>query len=136
MSFLEVCGVGIAFRRTEMRSSVFTAATIASLATVPVVTSTSAEAYCRGCWIGAGVAGAVIAGAAIASVCGVAQRSLSGAIKWFERSIGSDLFLRRPMLPTAGALAIKPHCERLARTADLVRQEAERLLMIDAKVLM
>lgn len=50
-----------------MRSSVFTAATIASLATVPVVTSTSAEAYCRGCWIGAGVAGAVIAGAAIAS---------------------------------------------------------------------
>ena len=50
-----------------MRRLIFTAAAIASLAAVPVVTSTSAEAYCRGCWIGAGVAGAVIAGAAIAS---------------------------------------------------------------------
>ena len=50
-----------------MRRIIVTAAAVASLAAVPVATSTSAEAYCRGCWIGAGVAGAVIAGAAIAN---------------------------------------------------------------------
>ena len=63
-----------------------------------------------------------------ARLCGVAQPSLSGAIRRFERSIGGDLFVRKPMRPTALALAIKPHCECLARTADLVRQEANRFL--------
>jgi hypothetical protein len=39
----------------------------ASLTVATIAAPTSAEARCRGCWIGAGVAGAVIAGAAIAN---------------------------------------------------------------------
>ncbi len=50
-----------------MRKVLAASMVLAGLAALPVTTSTSAEAYCRGCWIGAGVAGAVIAGAAIAS---------------------------------------------------------------------
>lgn len=49
-----------------MRRAIIAAA-MAGLAAVPVAASSSAEAYCRGCWVGAGVAGAVIAGAAIAN---------------------------------------------------------------------
>ncbi len=39
----------------------------ASLTVATFAAPTNAQAYCRGCWIGAGVAGAVIAGAAIAN---------------------------------------------------------------------
>ncbi len=38
-----------------------------SLTVATFAAPTNAQAYCRGCWIGAGVAGAVIAGAAIAN---------------------------------------------------------------------
>jgi len=38
-----------------------------SLTVATVAAPSNAQAYCRGCWIGAGVAGAVIAGAAVAN---------------------------------------------------------------------
>jgi hypothetical protein len=50
-----------------MRKLLLILVAAASLTVATLAAPTKAEAYCRGCWIGAGVAGAVIAGAAIAN---------------------------------------------------------------------
>ena len=50
-----------------MRKMLLMLVAAASLTVATVAAPSNAQAYCRGCWIGAGVAGAVIAGAAIAN---------------------------------------------------------------------
>jgi DNA-binding transcriptional LysR family regulator len=63
--------------------------------------------------------------------CGVSQPSLSGAIKRFERELGSPLFRRAEWpqsesLPTDFALAIKPHLESALKHVKEVEQIARR----------
>ena len=61
--------------------------------------------------------------------CGVAQPSLTNAIKRLEESVGGLLFLRRPNAqPTALALAIKPHLEQMILSAQQARQKANHML--------
>ncbi len=50
-----------------MRKMVLMLVAAVSLTAATVAAPSNAQAYCRGCWVGAGVAGAVIAGAAIAN---------------------------------------------------------------------
>ena len=50
-----------------MRKLILAFVAVPSIAVATVTTPTSAEARCRGCWVGAGVAAGVIAGAAIAN---------------------------------------------------------------------
>lgn len=50
-----------------MRKMLLMLVAAVSLTVATVAAPSNAQAYCRGCWIGAGVAGAVIAGAAIAN---------------------------------------------------------------------
>lgn len=50
-----------------MRKMLLMLVAAVSLTVATVAVPSNAQAYCRGCWIGAGVAGAVIAGAAIAN---------------------------------------------------------------------
>lgn len=50
-----------------MRKSLLAIAAGASLAAATFVTPTPAEAGCRGCWVGAGIAAGVLTGAAIAN---------------------------------------------------------------------
>ncbi len=50
-----------------MRKILLTFVAVASLAAATVASPTDAEARCRGCWVGGGIAAGVIAGAAIAN---------------------------------------------------------------------
>lgn len=50
-----------------MRKSLLMLVAAVSVTGATVAAPSNAQAYCRGCWIGAGVAGAVIAGAAVAN---------------------------------------------------------------------
>ncbi|HWV52656.1 hypothetical protein [Pseudorhodoplanes sp.] len=50
-----------------MRKILLTLVAVASIAAATVVAPKNAEARCYGCWVGAGVAASVIAGAAIAN---------------------------------------------------------------------
>ncbi|MET0867545.1 MAG: hypothetical protein ABWY35_05545, partial [Pseudorhodoplanes sp.] len=50
-----------------MRKMLLMLVAATSLTAASVAAPTDAQAYCRGCWVGAGIAGAVIAGAAIAN---------------------------------------------------------------------
>ena len=50
-----------------MRKSLLMLVAAVSVTVATVAAPSNAQAYCRGCWIGAGVAGAVIAGAAVAN---------------------------------------------------------------------
>lgn len=64
--------------------------------------------------------------------CGVAQPSLSDAIKRLEHLVGGSLFVRaRPpqfeTLPTPLALAIKPHLEQALESLERATQVAASL---------
>ena len=50
-----------------MRKIMLSLVAAGSIAAATVVAPTDAEARCRGCWVGAGVAAAVITGAAVAN---------------------------------------------------------------------
>ena len=64
-----------------------------------------------------------------AKKCGVAQPSLTNAIKRLEESVGGLLFVRRPNAhPTALALAIKPYLEQIICSAQQARQKADDML--------
>ena len=61
--------------------------------------------------------------------CGIAQPSLTNAIKRLERQIGGTLFLRRPKTePTQLALALKPHVEQMLAAAHLAQKAARHVL--------
>jgi LysR family hydrogen peroxide-inducible transcriptional activator len=60
--------------------------------------------------------------------CGVAQPSLTKAIKRLEESVGGILFQRRPHAqPTMLALAIKPDLEQMMLSAQLALQKAKHI---------
>ena len=61
--------------------------------------------------------------------CGIAQPSLTNAIKRLERQIGGTLFFRKPSTqPTPLALALKPHFEQVISAVQLAQGTARRLL--------
>lgn len=61
--------------------------------------------------------------------CGIAQPSLTNAIKRLEKQLGGALFLRRPCVePTPLAVALKPYFEQILLSAHLARHEANRIL--------
>ncbi len=60
--------------------------------------------------------------------CGVAQPTVTNAIKRFESTIGGALFVRRPSIqPTPLALAIKPQLEQIMTLAKQAYEKAERV---------
>ena len=60
--------------------------------------------------------------------CGIAQPSLTKAIKRLEKDIGGPLLLRRPKVqPTPLGLALKPHFQRVLTGILIVQQEAARV---------
>ena len=61
--------------------------------------------------------------------CGIAQPSLTNAIKRLERQIGGTLFVRKPKTqPTPLALALKPHFEQVLSAVQLAQQAAGLVL--------
>jgi DNA-binding transcriptional LysR family regulator len=67
--------------------------------------------------------------------CGVAQPSLSNAIKRLEEHVGGLLFERRPHVhPSPLADALKPYFEQILVSVQLAQQEARRLTAAVAPV--
>jgi DNA-binding transcriptional LysR family regulator len=61
--------------------------------------------------------------------CKISQPSLTNAIQRLERQVGGALFLRRPSVqPTPLAVALKPRFEQIAKSAELLHQDAKRLI--------
>jgi LysR family hydrogen peroxide-inducible transcriptional activator len=61
--------------------------------------------------------------------CGIAQPSLTKAIRRLEKHLGGALFVRRPRVqPTPLALALKPHFDQIALSVEIAEQEAKRML--------
>jgi DNA-binding transcriptional LysR family regulator len=61
--------------------------------------------------------------------CSISQPSLTNAIHRLERQIGGALFLRRPSVqPTPLAVALKPRFKQIAKSTELLHQDAKRLI--------
>ena len=61
--------------------------------------------------------------------CGIAQPSLTNAIKRLEQQIGGPLFVRKPSTqPTPLALALKPHFEQVISAVQLAQRAAQHVL--------
>ena len=59
--------------------------------------------------------------------CGVAQPTLSMAIKKLEHDLGGPLFLRRPRCKTTPlAIHMQPFLEKICQAATTAEREAER----------
>jgi LysR family transcriptional regulator, hydrogen peroxide-inducible genes activator len=59
--------------------------------------------------------------------CGIAQPSMTTAIKRLEQELGGILFLRRPTVkPTPLALALIPHIEQVIANIQCIHQAAAR----------
>jgi DNA-binding transcriptional LysR family regulator len=66
--------------------------------------------------------------------CGIAQPSLTNAIRRLEQEIGGALFLRKPKTrPTPLALALKPHFEQAISAMQLAQQGVTRVLAREEK---
>jgi DNA-binding transcriptional LysR family regulator len=60
--------------------------------------------------------------------CGIAQPSLTNAIKRLEQHVGGALFVRRPRVqPTPLAVALKPYFEQILLSVQITQEEAKRL---------
>ena len=66
---------------------------------------------------------------ATAKACGIAQPTLSMAIKRLEVKLGGALFQRRPVKPTPLAERLHPFLKELHLKAQTVEREAKRSLM-------
>jgi LysR family hydrogen peroxide-inducible transcriptional activator len=61
-----------------------------------------------------------------ASQCGIAQPTLSMAMKRLELEVGGALFLRRPVRPTRLAVQLHPAFKQLDLAAQDLEREAKR----------
>ena len=62
-----------------------------------------------------------------AKLCGIAQPSLSMAIKRLERDVGGALFLRKPQCKaTPLALHLQPYLEKISHAVTIAEREAKR----------
>jgi len=61
--------------------------------------------------------------------CGIAQPSMTNAIKRLEQQIGGNLFVRKPKIqPTVLALTLKPYAEEILRALRRAEQAVNQIL--------
>jgi DNA-binding transcriptional LysR family regulator len=62
-----------------------------------------------------------------AKLCKISQPTLSAAMKKLERNVGGALFARRPECkPTALAVGLRPHFEKIVAAFEMVEREVKR----------
>jgi DNA-binding transcriptional LysR family regulator len=67
--------------------------------------------------------------------CGIAQPSITKAIKRLEQRIGGKLFVRKPAIkPTALALTLKPYVEQILWDVQRAQSAVDQMLLIEPAV--